>query len=299
LQIKRTPVALVLAALTIFSPAHAAAGSFVNAAGDDTTRCNAIFSPIVEKNYSFSVSAPEFTPSAALLEQLDASAKAIYDTWAALLGENPLFSVDNKLLLLANRNDFRTLQHKLAPKLPSVSGFYAGSTQQAVVLFDAREPERTRKTALHEISHHMTTSQLGAAPPWLQEGLAEYFEMIALTEQGAVVEANVRHSRYLREGKLSLEDLLGSSMDAWKTADSHRNYAAAWALVFFLMESTQGRAAFGRTLREASAYSCRRYDVAAHLGSAYPGGLERLRQDWQRWLLEGEFSPQRLPLHLQ
>ena len=114
-----------------------------------------------------------------------------------------------------------------------------------------------------------------------------------------MVPANLRHQRYLQEDSLSLDDLLGSSLDAWKTPSSHRNYAAAWALVFFLMESNQGRAAFGSALREASAYSCGRYDAAAYLGSAYPGGLERLQDDWQLWLGQGVFSSQRHPVHGQ
>lgn len=242
--------------------------------------------------YSFSLEQRGEPVSAGLAWEIETASRAIYDSWGDLLAAQPPFVVDVELTLISDHSEFAGLKQQLAPDLPDVTGFYAGASNRAVALRDPRSPEQTRRRALHEVSHLITSTQAGPAPHWLAEGLAEFYEMIEPGAVGPVVRVNDRHIQRLQaQSPPPLEQFFAAPPAQWHSNHSQEHYAIAWSLIYFMMGSAQGRGALGQTLQQSSTHSCGSYAADRFLGLAWPGGMEDLEQAWREWLARQEFEP--------
>lgn len=249
------------------------------------SECQGNFEAIRGPAYSFSLQSGRDALPSAQLDEIEASASAIYQHWEALLAAPVPFVVDVRLALYSGIADFEQRKMALAPELPDVTGFYAWDERLAVALTDPTRPEQTRRRALHEISHLITVSQLGGAPHWLAEGLAEVHEVVVVAADGPEFQMNERHRSWLAAAdEKALGELFRSPPESWYASDSQRLYALSWSLVYFLLQSAEGRGALGFTLQQASTHSCGSYDASAFLIRAYPGGGSALAREWARWL---------------
>jgi hypothetical protein len=220
--------------------------------------------------------------------QLNAGSKRMYDSWHYLLGPENLRQSAIDLVLVGDPRRFEQYRGAgVAGNLP-ISGFYRIADNRAVVKYRADQPDSALRTSLHEISHLITASHLGPTPRWLTEGLAEYFENLVAREQNAAIHPNRAHLELLRTSRgPTLRQLLHPAQPGWDDARRGGNYAAAWSLVYFLMDSPTGREALRETIRAQHRQFCRRPVATQALADAYPGGLNGLERDWRRWLLEG------------
>jgi hypothetical protein len=163
----------------------------------------------------------------------------------------------------------------------------------AVVKFDPAHLDQTIATTFHETSHLITASHLGPTPPWLTEGLAEYFETMKVSGQGGEIHPNQRHIKLLQSSKLPrLQAYLAITRPEWHGEHRDRNYAIAWSLIYFLMEGAPGMYALQETVQEAHASFCKPFSAASALDNAYPGGISSLEADWRKWLAAGNFRVQ-------
>lgn len=106
----------------------------------------------------------------------------------------------------------------MSPGGKKVNGFYSMSKNQAVVKFDPARPAQTIGTTFHEISHLITAAHLGPTPPWLTEGLSEYFETMQVQGQGGVVYPSGSHINLLQSSALpSLQEYLAFDRPEWHT----------------------------------------------------------------------------------
>ena len=227
--------------------------------------------------------------------QLAASSKRMYDIWSFFLGEENLRQSTIQLLLMGDPNRFDAYYAQTSPSSGNrqVAGFYSIAKNQAVVKYDAKRPVQNMRTTFHEVSHLITASHLGPTPPWLTEGLAEYFEMMEVAGQGGVIHPNQAHIKRLRTTALpSLENFLAIAGSDWYGEHRERNYAIAWSLINFLMGGSPGRYALQDTINESHEHFCKPFSAAAALGKAYPGGIRQLEVDWRQWLATGKFDVQ-------
>ncbi len=242
--------------------------------------------------YSFTLEQLGVPISADRAGEIERSARGIYDSWGDLLAAKPPFVVDVELTLISDESEFARLKQQLAPELPDVTGFYVGASNRAVALQAVNSPEQTRRRALHEISHLITSTQVGPAPHWLAEGLAEFYEMIEPAKSGLVVRANDRHLALLQaQPPPPLEQFFATTPDQWHSNSSQNHYAVAWSLVYFMMGSAQGRGALGQTLQQSSTHSCGSYAADSFLGQAWPGGMADFELAWRNWLARQSFAP--------
>lgn len=166
-----------------------------------------------------------------------------------------------------------------------VQGFYRMSNNQAVVKADSNEPVRNLAVAFHEISHLITASHLGPTPPWLTEGLAEYFETLRVRDQAGFVHIDEAHMALLHSRALPpLAEYLSIEREEWYGPNRSLHYAIAWSLTHFLLEGAPGMYALQQVIQQAEARFCQPFSAVAELDNAYPGGLRRLEQDWRQWL---------------
>jgi Protein of unknown function (DUF1570) len=254
--------------------------------------CQGHFGAVRGPAYSFSLDSPGTVIQPQQELEIAQAARAIYDSWGDLLSAAPPFVVEVNVSLVSDPVQFNAMKQQLAPDLPDVTGFYSGANNQAVALYEPGDPRQSRRRALHEISHLITTTQTGPAPYWIAEGLAEFYEMIEPREEGLAVVPNDRHLRWLsRNDAPPLAEFFAVDADGWHRSDSQGHYSVAWSLVYFLMSSAEGRGALGQTLQQASTHSCSSYSAAAFLGQAWPGGIEDLEPRWRAWLRQGRFQP--------
>jgi hypothetical protein len=227
--------------------------------------------------------------------QLAAGSKRMYDTWHFFLGEESLRQSRIQVLLMGDPDRFDTYYAKASPSSGSkqVAGFYSTGKNQAVVRYNAKRPTQNLRTTFHEVSHLITASHLGPTPPWLTEGLAEYFETMQVQGQSGAIHPNRAHIELLRSTRVPrLQNYLSIDPPEWYQEDRDRNYAIAWSLVNFLMGDSPGMYALQKTIQQVHANFCKPFSVEGALSEAYPGGIRQLETDWRKWLASGEFKVQ-------
>ena len=223
--------------------------------------------------------------------QFSAGSKRIYDTWHFFLGEKKLRQSRIEVLLIGGSDRFNAIHAKASPNSKPVNGFYRMSKNQAVVKFDPTNKEQTLRTTFHEVSHLITGSHLGPTPPWLTEGLAEYFETMEVKGQMGTIYPNQAHIKLLRKTQLPrLKNYLSIDRPEWHGADRDRNYAIAWSLMHFLLQGAPGMYAMQEVIQQAEESFCKPFSAVDALEGAYPGGLHRLEQDWRKWLSNSDFQ---------
>ncbi|MEM8563598.1 MAG: DUF1570 domain-containing protein [Pseudomonadota bacterium] len=223
--------------------------------------------------------------------QLAAGSKRMYDTWHFFLGEEKLRQSHITLLMVGSADRFNAYRGNTSPNAKPISGFYSMSKNKAVVKFKPQRIEQTLATTFHEISHLITASHLGPTPPWLTEGLAEYFETMKVKGQVGVIYPNQAHIKLLQDTSIPrLSGYLAIERPEWHEEDRNRNYAIAWSLVHFLMQDSPGIDALKSVIQEAQANFCKPFSAKDALAKAYPGGLQQLEINWRRWLAADNFQ---------
>ncbi len=222
-----------------------------------------------------------------------AGSKRMYDVWHFLLGGNKLKQARIDVLLVADEARFAAYRASTSSDTFPIAGFYSMRSNQAFVKADPAQPARNLRVTYHEVSHLITASHLGPTPPWLTEGLAEYFETMQVRDQTGAVYPNEVHIRLLRSQVLpSLHAYLSIDRREWYGEHRERNYAIAWSLIHFLLQGSPGMHALQSTVRQVETHFCRPFSVLHALDKAYPGGLSRLDADWRRWLASRHFVAQ-------
>ena len=220
------------------------------------------------------------------IERVAESMLAIWQQW---IGAHRIRPVQVELVLLGTPAAFEEMKQLLAPELPLVNGFYATATHQAVVQYDSRQPTLNRSTAIHEVAHLITSSQVGPVDRWLSEGISEYFETLRGEGEGDSIRVspNLRYEDELRPR--DLETFLSLTDKDWQSEGSPEHYATAWSLVYFLMDSRRGRVALREVLVRMTGPLRSALSIPEFLELSYPGGLNALEYNWHQWLLAGEF----------
>ncbi len=217
--------------------------------------------------------------------QLAAGAKRIYDTWHFLLGEDKLRQTHIKVRVIGGPSRYDAFRKQAWPDSKPNNGFYSARTNEAYVRHDPQNPGYTLKTAFHEVSHLITAGHLGPTPPWLTEGLAEYFETMQVRGQGRTITPNQSHIIRLKHSQLpGLEAFLNLDREQWNGQQRDLNYAVAWSLMHYLIEGGRGLYALQETVQHAHESFCRPFSMTSALDDAYPGGLSQLESDWRHWL---------------
>lgn len=130
-----------------------------------------------------------------------------------------------------------------------VAGYFQpGRDVNYITLSTEGEDDQTYRTIFHEYVHFMLNINFGKSeiPTWFNEGLAEYYETFII-EKDQEVKLGLFHQRHidlLRDTKiLPLDTLFNISRHAWNQSGGHSRsiyYAQSWALMHYLMQSSNG-----------------------------------------------------------
>ncbi|MEO0652027.1 MAG: hypothetical protein AAFZ65_15245, partial [Planctomycetota bacterium] len=152
-------------------------------------------------------------------------------------------------------------------------------------------------TMVHEVTHAILTHTYrmiddgrGAAPPWLQEGMAEHVACEIEAQDGGIDDRYETQRALFHlsnqvdaEEPIELDRLLNSSIEDYHDLyDSQEFYAAAFSLVLFLMEADDQayRGRFEEYLAGTFEGKFSTTDFANIMGK---GEMEEFEERWHAW----------------
>ena len=151
------------------------------------------------------------------------------------------------------------------------------------------DPDEALRIVYHELVHLMVRNSAAGIPPWLNEGLAEYYRTLDITDGGRKVtvgRVESQHVLRLREEFIPLEQLAavdhGSPLYNEGTKASVF-YAESWALVHYLLindlvNGTTRSAALMQALAEGNGFA----DACRKALGVSPAELEKTLRQYVR-----------------
>lgn len=203
-----------------------------------------------------------------LLVELNAQRGALAAKLALPTSDEPVY-----VYLFSTAEDFRKFVHKNYPEFPSRRAFFVESDTRLMVY--AYWGDRVAEDLRHEVAHGYLHSVVPRIPLWLDEGLAEYFE-VPQGQNGLnrphLQEIAQARSQGWQPNLRRLEELASA-------ADMNQvDYAEAWAWGHFLLETTPER----QQLLRSYLQSVRLAEAVEPLSSRLRG----LHLDYERKLTE-------------
>lgn len=224
--------------------------------------------------------------------QIETQATSMYEILADMVGQERLKQVDLNVIIFPDWSSY--LQYATVvggPAMANSGGFYSNANNEAVT-YMYEEDEQTLAVARHEAAHVILNGMLAAGPLWLHEGMAEYFELLSMRQQYTQVAPNsewlnLAQSSIANGYPASLADYLDAPPEAWRGDVQAVHYALGWSLVYFLLDSNDGRRALTALLQKLSDDYCTLTDSTAQLEMNYPSGIAALQQNFYNWLNRG------------
>lgn len=273
--------------LTAKQPANNDPGSAAAISALAAPSCSAVSpsSNIVANDSALQIRAEQTTLPAGLDAQILAGTQRAYRQWESWIGEQALEKPSIKLRFLGDAQQFQEIYGKPNGEQWTTTGFYRTRSNEVLILHTPPYRDQALGNAFHEVSHLITAWQLGATPPWLNEGLAEYYETLDVTPGSNDFLSSAAHLALLKtRGSLGIQEITQLTQLEWMQRDAERRYASAWALTAFLMASEEGTKTLARVIKHAYTQRCAaRPDLTKVLGT-YPGGLSALESHWMSWL---------------
>jgi Tfp pilus assembly protein PilF len=168
--------------------------------------------------------------------------RAFFDARGESKGESPV-----RVIVFASEEEYRPYRLRA-----TADAYYVGTTGQDYIVMGTDDPAKF-SVAAHEYAHLALRASELQLPPWLAEGLAEFFSTLRITPHG--VELGGALSGRLRTLQnrpwMPLADLLSLSEEAHRRQDrsaAELFYAESWALTEMLMLSPKYAPGFQKIL---------------------------------------------------
>ena len=154
-------------------------------------------------------------------------------------------AVPTVVVVFETRRSFEPYRPRFNGKPIQVGGYFVATNNQNIVALAIENPERALRTIFHEYAHLVVANIVRDLPPWVSEGLAEYYSTFLVQNDGRVaVMGNQIEEHVIRlntETLIPLDELLKVDHSSALYNEGERRsvfYAQSWALVHML---TMGR----------------------------------------------------------
>lgn len=124
-----------------------------------------------------------------------------------------------------------------------VAGSFIGSPRANYLVLTLDEPDKAWAVAFHELTHLIVSQTLARPPTWFNEGIAEFYSTLRLTDPGTVEVGHMMPdhlARLRREPWIPLDELLDVSTESSLYNEGDRRsmfYAESWAFVRYLLDN--------------------------------------------------------------
>ncbi len=189
------------------------------------------------------------------------------------------FAVSNKLISVSNG---------LQLNITNLAGFYSPATRE-VVTWRQRRPTYLANNIMHESSHAIMHGHFRRIPQWLLEGSGSYFSFPRLMQDPD----DVNSLRY-RWAKLdawltnktlpALPNFVSLDWAGWHRMAPECANTVSWSIFQFLMSTPQQQQMMRTLLREMQGRGVTDADCSKMLNDVYPGGIQRMEQNWHNWI---------------
>jgi|GEM_PF-4864744 len=221
-------------------------------------------------------------------DKITAAIKKVSEIYEIYLPASGVQPVEVDLTLATTKASYRRLQNQYAPTLGPSQGFYVPAYNMAAVWHQT--DKQAYVTSVHETVHVLNASLFGPTPRWFNEGLAEYFEGIQMSGYAAKIPA--REWKRAFSGKsVSLDTLFRAKQETWAGSQQAVLYAQSHSLIHFLMSTPKGKHTIKALLAHMVQTRCEPSDMGLVLNE-YPGGLNRLQNDWLAWMNNERYRTQ-------
>ena len=237
--------------------------------------------------FEFRIDTIDYRLPPQLRDRLTYSVRKIFTIYRQALNIDYPTGSEFKILIYGQQQEFRAYQREVAPVLENAAGFYSSLNNQ-ITTWAIPNHEALIRLIIHECSHAISASTGKYIPTWLNEGLAEYFERLHVHGLSAEIPLSEQWLTVLRRHRFDTESgrltqIIEAPHQLWYANNGPDNlsYAASWSLVWFLMDSSEGRA----LIRELLSVN----HNSAHIGvniieQHWPGGMSGLDNQWRNWL---------------
>ena len=191
----------------------------------------------VERPVQHTVSTPHFViqsnfrilKDAPLVRELDTLRQQITETLSLPRQRDPVV-----VYLFSDEESYRRYMHATWPNLPPRRAYFVGTSRE-LSIYSFHSPH-VREDLRHEFTHGLLHASLNSVPLWLDEGLAEYFEVEG-PDAGTPHKTHVQNLQSARaEGWNPSLYQLEQLSDFRKM--TQRDYAESWGWVHFMLHDT-------------------------------------------------------------
>jgi len=230
-------------------------------------------------------------------DKVNVEVRQVYRILSRDLNLEHLRKVLLNVRIIATQENFQSYKNQVAPQLRTNSGFYTSKNNEAVV-FQGNNPEHMRAVIRHEATHVIMAGLYGVTPSWFNEGLAEYFEQLAVSGQARRVSPVDYHWVHLQQRQqqgqlMSLERYVNLKPQQWYGGNLKDNYGMAWSLVYFLMEEPEGKDFLRGMMNDMAKDYCWSTPGSEYFDNHYPGGFKAFEATWKNWLASDFPDPHR------
>lgn len=165
-----------------------------------------------------------------IVEELEKLHDQVYDVLRLPEQRDPVH-----VYLFSDEASYRFYMHTTWKDLPPRRAYFVGTTRELAV-YSFLSPQ-VMEDLRHEFTHGLLHATLQTVPLWLDEGLAEYFEVNA-AEPGAPHTAHLQELRLATEANWSPNLFRLEMVSDFRDLNS-RDYAECWAWVHFMLNSSE------------------------------------------------------------
>jgi tetratricopeptide (TPR) repeat protein len=243
-----------------------------------------------------------------------------FDAIAKVAFVHPRTTVEpTTVVIFRGDSDFHTFLPPMAGAAFS-SHWHNDPEGRRILIAQGMLTEENRFMFFHELTHDLVHLNFGAAPPWLQEGWAEYYSTVHVNGAKAIVGEAPRQVTFTEESDYqvyrdkagagwfaipirdvpSATELMRMDRSAFylqafaedptseETLATERHYVAAWALVHMLLDGPAPYPErFGRFMQEANEGKALEVALREAFGDLPPGQLDL---DFRRYLAKRDVA---------
>ncbi len=228
-------------------------------------------------------------------EKVEKGIAFLYNFYSSQLDYRFSREVVVRIRIFGDNHSYRNYIDTLYPTIPkNWIGVYLSSVNEILV---SMEPDEKAffQNIFHETSHLLLSNRVKSAPNWFNEGLAEYFEYMEVTDEGVVVKPQVVKDRRTKKwitGRIcpNIFNSFGITNRDWNIADgnseSDEPRTMAWSVTYFLMSSDKGKEFVKDLIPYLSKYPHDAKASVKAIETYYAGGRRQFEKDWKQWVLQ-------------
>jgi tetratricopeptide (TPR) repeat protein len=153
--------------------------------------------------------------------------------------------VSTNLIVFKNDKDFKPFKPIENGQLKDwVAGYFQPGEDVNYIALSAKEnKENTNSTIFHEYTHSLVNNYFGQenVPPWINEGLAEYFEYLEIKKKGKIILGSPRFSHAPFDKTFQIMPLVKFLKIDYKSLRNKNEkeiesfYAQSWLLIHYIL----------------------------------------------------------------